>query len=142
MELVVGDQTYIIRQVSSPDMKALRGGITEENPAIGDQRVAQLQDFQYQLVDSILVARKCQNEHRTQLELRRQCMNPYTLSSQSYSFLAVVDVGLLKRVFPELIAEHDLTDAELRCYNAPVKHRLFCPFCRCAVHNISGTIAG
>lgn len=68
MELVVRDQTYIIRQVSSPDMKALRGGITEDITSAEDFRIAQLQDFHY-FVKSILVARSDDQEHTTRLDL-------------------------------------------------------------------------
>lgn len=71
MELVVRDHVYIIRLVSSPDMKALRGGITEEITTAEDFQVAQLQDFHY-FVQSILIARTDGQEHKTHQDLCAQ----------------------------------------------------------------------
>ena len=63
---------YIIQQVSSPDLKALRGGIENDIVSKEDQTIAELQNFFY-FVKSILKARQeGGDEYQTQLELRKQ----------------------------------------------------------------------
>lgn len=88
MELVVRDRTYIIRQVSSPDMKALRGGITEEFTTTEDLAVQQLQDFHYWASGTIVSARGDREEYETRLELlRQQGMLCLLLSSLALLFI-------------------------------------------------------
>jgi hypothetical protein len=63
---------YVIQQVSSPDLKALRGGIETDIVSEEDKTIAEQQNFFY-FVSSILKARKeGGDEFQTQLELRKQ----------------------------------------------------------------------